>query len=45
MVSLRAFNLAAIRSAWGSNSCIIARPPAVAEATLPVSPPALQDPL
>src|SRR5215831_17730050 len=43
MVSLRDLSLAAIRSAWGSNSCIIARPRAVATATLPVSPPALQD--
>src|SRR5271165_620186 len=43
MVSPRALSFAAIRSAWGSNSCIIARPPAVAAPTLPVPPPALQD--
>src|SRR5262249_49074142 len=45
IVSLRALSLAAIRSAWGSNSCIIARPPAVAAPTLPVPPPALQEPV
>src|SRR6516165_1748178 len=43
IVSLRALSLAAIRSACGNNSCIIARPPAVAAPTLPVPPPALQE--
>src|SRR6516165_11369852 len=43
IVSLRALSLAAIRSACGNNSCIIARPPVVAARTLPVPPPALQE--
>src|SRR5882724_1303551 len=43
MVSPRALSFAAIRSAWGSNSCIITGPPVVAASTLPVPPPALQE--
>src|SRR5262245_56886736 len=43
IVSPRALSRAAIRSAWGSNSCIIARPPAVAAPSLPVSPPAWEE--
>src|SRR5271166_3714386 len=44
MVSPRALSFAAIRSAWGSNSCNMPCPPAVAVATFSVPPPTLQEP-